>query len=115
MPRKAKFVPTPSRLSEILAHLKKDPKPQLRNIKGLKITYAYRNDHWGARCVHLRAFTGHVLNICPRHFVKDELPRIQYANPKLDIVVNKLPKTKEDDWKPELLLQLRASRRSVMP
>ena len=51
MPRKVKFIPTPSRLSQILAHLKKEPRPQLREIKGLKITYAYRNDHWGARCV----------------------------------------------------------------
>ena len=51
MPRKVKFVPTPSRLSQILEHLRKEPRPQLQKVKALKITYAYRNDHWGARCV----------------------------------------------------------------
>lgn len=51
MPRKVKFVPTPSRLSEILKVLNQEPKPILSKVKGLKITYAYRNDHWGARCV----------------------------------------------------------------
>ena len=44
-----------------------------------------------------------------RHFVKDELPRIRYANPKMDIQVNKLPKTPQDNWKPELTVELRAS------
>ncbi|GJE99759.1 hypothetical protein PsYK624_160300 [Phanerochaete sordida] len=90
MPRKVKFVATPSRLSEILAHLRKEPRPQMRELKSLKITYAYRNDHWGAR-----------------HFVKDELPRIRYANPRMDIQVNKLPKTPQDNFKPEVTLELR--------
>jgi hypothetical protein len=53
MPRKPAFVPTPSRLSQILAELKKEPRPQLTKLKGLKITYAYRNDHWGVRYVLL--------------------------------------------------------------
>lgn len=46
----------------------------------------------------------------PRHFVKEELPRIRYANPKLDIEVNKLLKKKKDHWQPELTLELRTSR-----
>ena len=115
MPRKVKFVPTPSRLSQILEHLRKEPRPQLQKVKALKITYAYRNDHWGARCVlrprlvrrRVRLTLG---GLWCRHFVKDELPRIRYANPRLDIQVNKLPKTRQDNWKPELTVELRASR-----
>lgn len=53
---------------------------------------------------------GMCVEIVPRHFVKEELPRIRYANPKLDIEVNKLLKTKDDHWKPELTLELRTSR-----
>ena len=36
------------------------------------------------------------------------MPRIQYANPTLDISVVKKPKTKEENWNPEMLLTLRA-------
>jgi hypothetical protein len=38
------------------------------------------------------------------HFLKEDLPRIRYANPKIDIQVNKLVKMKEDAWQPELVL-----------
>ncbi|KAI1790489.1 hypothetical protein LXA43DRAFT_1095438 [Ganoderma leucocontextum] len=88
MPRKPKTIPGPSRLSRILAHLTQEPRPFLPNLKSLKLTYAYRNDHFGAR-----------------HFVKEDLPRIQYANPAADIRVNKLPRTKLDTWKPEIVVE----------
>ena len=39
------------------------------------------------------------------HFLKDDLPRIRYANPKIDIQVNKLPKTRDETWEPELVLE----------
>lgn len=40
-----------------------------------------------------------------RHFVKEDLPRIRYANPTLAIEVNKLPKTETDTWKSSLLME----------
>ena len=52
MPRKPKTIPGPSRLSRILAHLMQEPRPFLPNLKSLQLTYAYRNDHFGARYVH---------------------------------------------------------------
>ncbi|KAI0757545.1 hypothetical protein C8Q80DRAFT_1216138 [Daedaleopsis nitida] len=90
MPRKPKTIPGPSRLSGILARLNQEPRPHLPNLKSLKLTYAFRNDHFGAR-----------------HFVKEDLPRIRYANPAVDIQINKLPKTKEEVWKPEMIVELK--------
>ena len=43
-----------------------------------------------------------------RHFVKEDLPRIRYANPAIDIQVTKLLKTKEETWKPEMVVELSA-------
>jgi len=54
------------------------------------MTYAQRNDHFGAR-----------------HFVKEDLPRIRYANPTIDIKVNKLPKVPGESWEPKMELKLR--------
>ncbi|KAI0324454.1 hypothetical protein GY45DRAFT_1331544 [Cubamyces sp. BRFM 1775] len=90
MPRKPKTIPGPSRLSVILARLTQEPRPHLPNLKSLRLTYAYRNDHFGAR-----------------HFVKEELPRIRYANPTIDIQVDKKLKTKEETWKPEMVVELK--------
>ena len=42
-----------------------------------------------------------------RHFVKNDLCRIQYANPDLKISVNKVPKSPEDTWLPEMVLVFR--------
>ncbi|KAI0063064.1 hypothetical protein BV25DRAFT_1802657 [Artomyces pyxidatus] len=94
MPRK---VIGPSRLSQIMAHLSKAPRPQLAGVKSLKLTLALRNDHFGAR-----------------HFLKEDMPRIRYANPKVDIAVTKLPKTKEETWKPELVLEFSDGRTQTM-
>ncbi|KAI0044059.1 hypothetical protein FA95DRAFT_1608845 [Auriscalpium vulgare] len=87
MPRK---VLGPSRLSKVMAQLNKAPRPQLVGLQSLKLTLAFRNDHWGAR-----------------HFLKEDLPRIRYANPKLDIQVTRKIKTKEETWDPELVLQFK--------
>ncbi|EMD41506.1 hypothetical protein CERSUDRAFT_101942, partial [Gelatoporia subvermispora B] len=88
MPRRPKPVLGPSRLSQVLANLNKAPRPELVNIKTLKLKYALRNDH-----------------IAARHFVKEELPRVRYANPALNIEINKVPKTKQEKWKPEMVVQ----------
>ncbi|KAI0369860.1 hypothetical protein BV20DRAFT_967190 [Pilatotrama ljubarskyi] len=90
MPRKPKTIPGPSRLSVILARLTQEPRPHLPNLKSLRLVYAYRNDHFGAR-----------------HFVKEDLPRIRYANPTVDIQVDKKLKTKEETWKPEMVVELK--------
>ncbi|KAH6905794.1 hypothetical protein BKA70DRAFT_1291095 [Coprinopsis sp. MPI-PUGE-AT-0042] len=75
----------PSKLSQILAQLKAAPQLSLQDVKSIKMSYAFRNDHWGAR-----------------HFAKEQLPRIRWANPNIEIEVAKVPKTKDEQWRPEL-------------
>ncbi|KAI0271731.1 hypothetical protein BC834DRAFT_860996 [Gloeopeniophorella convolvens] len=87
-------LPGPSHLSRVLQNLNKAPRPTLVGVKSLTLTLAQRNDHFGAR-----------------HFLKEELPRIRYANPKLDIQVNKLPQVKEETWQPELMLEFTNGRK----
>jgi len=84
----------PSRLSQILKNLNKAPRPALAGVKAITLTLAQRNDHFGAR-----------------HFLKEDLPRIRYANPKLDIQVNKLVKSKDETWSPELVLEFADGRK----
>ncbi|KAJ7596688.1 hypothetical protein C8J56DRAFT_737576, partial [Mycena floridula] len=74
-----------TKLSQILRHLNAEPTLHLPTTKSLKITYASHNDHFGAR-----------------HFVKEQLPRIRYANPNLEIQVLKVKKSKEEQWRPQL-------------
>ncbi|KDQ30249.1 hypothetical protein PLEOSDRAFT_1092050 [Pleurotus ostreatus PC15] len=88
MARKPKTIPGPSRLSKILANLNASPRLELSNLQSIKLTLASKNDHFGAR-----------------HFLKEELPRIRWANPTLDIEVEKVPKTIKEAWKPELELR----------
>ncbi|TCD63096.1 hypothetical protein EIP91_006000 [Steccherinum ochraceum] len=89
MARKAKVVLGPSHLSKVLESLRMAPRPDMAKLKTLKLTYAARNDHFGAR-----------------HFAKNDLPRIRYANPNAVIEVNKMLKSKEDAWKPEMVVEL---------
>jgi Mitochondrial ribosomal protein L51 / S25 / CI-B8 domain len=44
-----------------------------------------------------------------RHFVKEDLPRIAYANPSLKIVVDKMNKKIEDDLLPVMDVEFRKS------
>ncbi|KAH8101446.1 hypothetical protein BXZ70DRAFT_933111 [Cristinia sonorae] len=90
MRRKANAILPPSHLSKVLESLTKAPKLDMTKLKALKLTYAMRNDHFGAR-----------------HFAKNDLPRIRFANPDVSIEVNKLPKTKEETWKPEMVVELK--------
>ncbi|KAF8736084.1 hypothetical protein AX14_000883 [Amanita brunnescens Koide BX004] len=75
----------PSKLSQALAQLNAQPKLTLNALKSLRISYAFRNDHFGAR-----------------HFAKDYLPRIRYANPALNIQVEKVLKTPQEAWRPAM-------------
>ncbi|KAJ7127191.1 hypothetical protein C8R44DRAFT_668218 [Mycena epipterygia] len=77
----------PSTLARLVAHLKAPPKLTLPYLSSLRLTLAARNDHFGAR-----------------HFLKEQLPRIRYANPNLDIHVRKMTKRPTDHWRPELEL-----------
>ncbi|TDL22287.1 hypothetical protein BD410DRAFT_788532 [Rickenella mellea] len=98
MPRKVKVIPGPSKLSQVLEVLNKVPRPALAELQALRLKMAARNDHFGAR-----------------HFVRDDLPRIRYANPTLKIEVNKVKKLKEDkQWKPEIELEFRDGRKETM-
>ncbi|KAH7884102.1 hypothetical protein F5I97DRAFT_1898354 [Phlebopus sp. FC_14] len=86
--RRGKFIPPPSRLSQVLAQLNTGPKLALTGLRRISLTLAARNDHFGAR-----------------HFVKDELPRIRWANPLLDIEVNRVVKKPEDELRPEAIIE----------
>ncbi|KAJ7494563.1 hypothetical protein B0H11DRAFT_2002383 [Mycena galericulata] len=75
MARGKRIVATgPSALARLVAHLKAPPKLTLS-------TY-----------------------FLPPHFLKEQLPRIRYANPNLDIHVFKMTKKPKDEWRPELKL-----------
>ncbi|KAJ1310796.1 hypothetical protein OPQ81_009316 [Rhizoctonia solani] len=73
-----------------LVHLTKQPIPYFKQgVKSLRLDLAPKNGHWGAR-----------------HFLKDDLPRIAYANPDVTYQVNKFRQfTREDPWKPSLQLE----------
>ena len=49
MARKLKTIPGPSRLSKIMENLVRVPRPYMSTLKSLKLTYAAKNDHFGAR------------------------------------------------------------------
>ncbi|KAG6841627.1 hypothetical protein C0991_009052 [Blastosporella zonata] len=89
--------PSPSHLAKVLSNLKASPQLKLQNITSLKLSLAFRNDHFGAR-----------------HFVKEQLPRIRYANPDLDIQVEKWRKTKEEAWRPEMELEFGDGERQTL-
>lgn len=44
-----------------------------------------------------------------RHFAKEDLPRIRWANPNIDIQVERIPKAADHEWRPELEIQFGAS------
>ncbi len=137
----AKPVKKHEKLAKTLEWLNKEPKPILERINMLELTYAYRNDHFGARYVNTKKGPGssscvgpqpampsvlrtrHVspdvplfVRVCvplltscyatPRHFAKEELPRIAYNNPSIHIRVDRILKKPEDDWKPIMKVSL---------
>ncbi|CAE6461969.1 unnamed protein product [Rhizoctonia solani] len=79
-----------STFGKSLSHLTKQPIPYFKSgVKSLRLDLAPKNGHWGAR-----------------HFLKDDLPRIAYANPDITYRVNKFRQfTREDPWKPSLQLE----------
>ncbi len=78
--------PKPSSLAQVLRNLSKQPVPKLSsNLQSLSLSLAQRNAHYGAR-----------------HFLKEDLPRIAYANPNLTINVTRKEHLKESPWAPEL-------------
>ncbi|KAF7327542.1 L51-S25-CI-B8 domain-containing protein [Mycena kentingensis (nom. inval.)] len=79
----------PSPLSQIVANLKAQPRLALPQISSLRLTLAARNDHFGAR-----------------YFLKEQLPRIRFANPDLQIAVRRFNKHKAHNWRPDIVLSL---------
>ncbi|KAF8170366.1 hypothetical protein BJ912DRAFT_861193 [Pholiota molesta] len=77
------------RLSKLLSHLNAPPKLVLPAVKRLRLSLAAKGDHFGAQ-----------------DFVKNHLPRIRYANPNLDIEVQKVPKAPDERWRPEMEVEL---------
>lgn len=77
-----------SDLSTVLKSLNANPKLELSGVKALKLTLAQSNDHWGAR-----------------HFAKEHLPRLKWANQALEVEVTKVPKSAAEVWRPELELR----------
>jgi len=85
----AKPVKRHEKLAKTLEWLTKEPKPILEKVTSLELTYAYRNDHFGAR-----------------HFAKEELPRIAYNNPSIRIHVDRRLMKPEEAWKPIMKVSL---------
>jgi small subunit ribosomal protein S25 len=91
------------KLQKTLQWLRKEPRPVLTNVRALSMVYAARNNHFGARLASISLSQVHYLIIYQplafiRHFAKEELPRISYANQNL--VVNVDPKVVEKDSEP---------------
>lgn len=49
MPRRSQASLGPSHLSKLLKELQRPPTLTLEKLKGIKLTYAFRNDHFGVR------------------------------------------------------------------
>jgi len=81
-------IPGTVRLAKLLSHLNASPKLALSGLKRLKLSYAFGNDHFGAR-----------------HFVRQNLPKIRFDNPNLEIEVERVKKTEQERWRPEMELE----------
>lgn len=108
MPRRPKTIPGPSRLSGILAQITKQPRLELKNeLKSLKLSYKSKNGDFGARSTQLReacaSANEYFLN--HRYFVKEELPRIRYANPSLEIQIDKMLPSQSYSQPPTMVLE----------
>ncbi|KJA21860.1 hypothetical protein HYPSUDRAFT_165018, partial [Hypholoma sublateritium FD-334 SS-4] len=78
------------RLNKLVSWLNAAPKLQLPGVKALRIS-----------------FSGQTMNhIGARQFVKEELPRIRWVNPKLAVEVQKVRKTPAEKWRPEMEVEL---------
>ncbi|KDR68665.1 hypothetical protein GALMADRAFT_256438 [Galerina marginata CBS 339.88] len=73
------------KLTKLLSHLNASPKLSLFGVKKLRLSLASQNDHFGAR-----------------HFVKEDLPRIRWVNPNLDIEVQREQKKANEHWRTEM-------------
>jgi small subunit ribosomal protein S25 len=81
-------IPGTVRLAKLLSHLNATPKLSLNGIRKLKLSCAFGNDHFGAR-----------------HCVRQNLPKIRFDNPNLEIEVERVKKKEEERWRPEMELE----------
>jgi hypothetical protein len=93
----------PSGLSKILRHLTQPPIPSLPSLKTIHITYAARNNHFGARYTPM-SVKPHEISAPFRHFVKDDLPRIAFHNPRIHIEVKKIRGSSDQNHVSELVV-----------
>ncbi|PVG03245.1 hypothetical protein CPB86DRAFT_810876 [Serendipita vermifera] len=83
--------PETDKLQKTLEWLQKEPRPVLPNVQSLVLTYTSKNAHFGAR-----------------HFAKEDLPRISYANQDLKIEVDrKLPVEGQSPVQPVMTVKLK--------
>ncbi|KAL4069024.1 hypothetical protein V8B97DRAFT_1965126 [Scleroderma yunnanense] len=80
----------PSHLYKVIQHLNTGPRLTLTGLQRISLNLAVRHSYAGAR-----------------HFVKEQLPRIRWANPLLDIQVINTSKKSEAELPilPELLVE----------
>ncbi|KAF8816711.1 hypothetical protein BYT27DRAFT_7076705 [Phlegmacium glaucopus] len=90
-------IPGTVRLAKLLTHLNASPKLTLNGLRKLRLSFAMENDHFGAR-----------------HFVRQNLPKIRFDNPHLDIEVERVKKTKEERWRPEMELEFEDGKTTVL-
>ena len=50
-----------------------------------------------------------------RHFMREDLPRIRYANPAITIEIQKIPKSKADTWQSSLSMEFSESLPLLIP
>lgn len=100
-------IPGTVRLAKLLTHLNASPKLTLHGLKKLKLSFAMENDHFGARSVASSLGCHSLANsyLVSSHFVRQNLPKIRFDNPNLDIEVERVKKTKEERWRPEMELE----------
>lgn len=91
------------KLDKVLGALNSQPKLTLRGVKRLNLSYAFRNDHFGARYVLPLLGQFQASHLIPRrHFAKEFVPRLTFSNPGVDIRIEKMRKSPSDKWKPEI-------------
>lgn len=85
----------PSKLSQVVQHLEQKPHLRLFGVTSLAVRYDAKRVSPGTRSVSQLLSSKNYIFIFTRHFVKDALPRLRWANPELAIDVEKVFKAEE--------------------
>lgn len=83
-------LPKPTSLAKALKKLTALPIPRLSpKTRRISLTFADRNAHYSAR-----------------HFWKEDLPRVAYANPNINYEITRKPHPVNDKWDPLMEVEL---------